>query len=202
MSGFIDLAGSKFGRWTAIRVYEKRPNRDGGTRVFWECRCDCGNVRSVDAASLKSGHSKSCGCIKKEGRRTLPRGVPERNLVLRTYRKNAELRSLEFSLTMEQFTELTQQDCFYCGAKPDKSVRGRGFDGNYTYNGVDRVDNSIGYVLENCVSCCERCNRAKGTMSEDELADWVVKVYHRFAASKKFWNGIYMEFDEKLSPSI
>lgn len=190
----IDLTGKKFGRWTAIKIAGKRPNGDGGTRIFWECRCECGNIRNIDGASLKSGHSKSCGCLRKEGRRIFPHGIPEQKYLLRMYKRNAEARGLDFLLTKEQFASLIERDCYYCGIKPGTLVKAKGYSGKYAYNGVDRVDNSVGYIYSNCVPCCETCNRAKRMMSEDEFAEWIVRAYRHFAANKKFWSGIYFEF--------
>ena len=57
-----DLAGQRFGKLTAVRPTDKR--QEGS--VVWECKCDCGNTSFVTAASLKSGNTKSCGCLKRE----------------------------------------------------------------------------------------------------------------------------------------
>ena len=56
-----DLSGKKFGRWTVIERDDNR--RD---KVFWKVRCECGTESSVEAHSLKSGNSKSCGCYASE----------------------------------------------------------------------------------------------------------------------------------------
>ena len=49
-----DIAGKKFGNWTAgSHVY-------GGN---WRCRCDCGKTALVPSGRLLSGKSKSCGCL-------------------------------------------------------------------------------------------------------------------------------------------
>jgi hypothetical protein len=56
----LDLAGQKFGRLIAIRV----SRRDKYRQNVWECICDCGNTAEVKASSLKSGHTRSCGCLK------------------------------------------------------------------------------------------------------------------------------------------
>lgn len=53
-----DLAGLKFGRLT---VLERADNK--GRYTVWRCRCDCGNVCVVTGNSLKSGRTKSCGCL-------------------------------------------------------------------------------------------------------------------------------------------
>jgi hypothetical protein len=57
----IDLTEKKFGRLLVIE-------RSGhiGTGRAWKCVCDCGNVRLVTSGALKSGHSKSCGCLQRE----------------------------------------------------------------------------------------------------------------------------------------
>lgn len=54
--------GERYGRLVAIRPTEQR----GGNSVMWECQCDCGNTLLVRATGLKSGHTTSCGCAKRE----------------------------------------------------------------------------------------------------------------------------------------
>lgn len=56
-----DLIGQKFGRLTVIK---RVPNKN--KKVCWKCRCDCGNVVIVDAGSLLSGNTKSCGCLRQQ----------------------------------------------------------------------------------------------------------------------------------------
>lgn len=58
-----DLTGKSFGKLTVIG----RGKTDPKTRhVYWECRCDCGEVTSVDALRLRNGTTKSCGCLRDE----------------------------------------------------------------------------------------------------------------------------------------
>lgn len=54
--------GDRFGRLTAIRPTEKRSAK----AVIWECLCDCGETVFVRTTSLTSGHTISCGCVKRE----------------------------------------------------------------------------------------------------------------------------------------
>jgi len=56
-----DLTGLRFGRLLVEKfAYIKR-------RCYcWICRCDCGNKKVVYGYSLKSGNTKSCGCLHKE----------------------------------------------------------------------------------------------------------------------------------------
>ena len=56
-----DLAGNKCGRLSVIRELARNP-----IHVFWVCQCDCGNVVAVREDNLKSGNTKSCGCLRQE----------------------------------------------------------------------------------------------------------------------------------------
>jgi hypothetical protein len=57
VTAFIDLAGHKFGRLTAIK-YEGN--------AMWKCNCVCGNSSTVYRGDLRAGRTKSCGCLKNE----------------------------------------------------------------------------------------------------------------------------------------
>lgn len=63
MGKFIDLTGQKFGRLTVLYRGEKVKH---GRSIKWYCLCDCGNYCWVSSNSLRTGNSKSCGCLKKE----------------------------------------------------------------------------------------------------------------------------------------
>lgn len=62
MGNTIDISGMKFGR---LHVIERAENTNDG-RARWRCRCDCGNEAVVIGKLLRSGHTKSCGCLNKE----------------------------------------------------------------------------------------------------------------------------------------
>lgn len=57
MSRFIDRAGQKFGKLTALSLAPKR-----GRHTMWRCRCECSTRTIVSGDNLKSGHTTSCGC--------------------------------------------------------------------------------------------------------------------------------------------
>ena len=62
MGKAIDLTGQKFGRLTVIKTVGK--TKSGGYR--WLCQCDCSHYVSVDGYDLRTGHTKSCGCLRIE----------------------------------------------------------------------------------------------------------------------------------------
>ena len=194
MSAFIDISGQRFGRLVAIKVAGRKSRPNGRTSVLWECRCDCGNIHVTTRTDLYK--AKSCGCSHIEQARKMgkakqkPYGYTARNKLMRKYEAQARYRNLEFILSSEQFSEITKRACYYCNKEPSQVIKFRGCNGEYVYNGIDRVDNLKGYTIENCVPCCGTCNKAKMSMTENEFADWVVRVYHNFAAIKKFFFGI------------
>ena len=55
------MNGKKFGRLTIIE--EKRNEKN---HIYYICKCDCGNIKSVNKSNLISGRTKSCGCYQKE----------------------------------------------------------------------------------------------------------------------------------------
>jgi HNH endonuclease len=56
-----DLTGKTFGRWTVLSRAENH-----GYQAYWNCRCECGTEKSVCATALRTGGSKSCGCLRDE----------------------------------------------------------------------------------------------------------------------------------------
>ncbi len=103
-----------------------------------------------------------------------------RRRVLKSYKCAAERRDLPFKLTEEYFFHLTKQNCFYCGIEPGRVRKNRARiktnEDSYTYNGIDRMDNSKGYVMDNVCPCCTDCNRAKQTMTVDQFLAWGARM--------------------------
>ena len=74
-----DLTSQRFGRLVALEPTDKR----SGLSVVWRCRCDCGNVCEVASGNLRSGRTRSCGCLRKENAQARGRerkGVAVRDL--------------------------------------------------------------------------------------------------------------------------
>ena len=73
-----------------------------------------------------------------------------------------------FELGEDLFRQLLAQACRYCGQPA---------------GGIDRVNSSVGYTVENSAPCCSTCNVAKSNMSALDFRAWVERV-HSFWASK------------------
>ena len=59
---FKDITGQKIHRLTFLEFVGRNENRN----ARWKVRCECGTVFEVTASSVKSGQTKSCGCIRRE----------------------------------------------------------------------------------------------------------------------------------------
>jgi hypothetical protein len=66
----IDITGRRFGRLVALRSLGKGPY----WQLHWECRCDCGRLVSVNKNNLIHGHTRSCGCLRRERMKNLNHG--------------------------------------------------------------------------------------------------------------------------------
>lgn len=60
-SKFEDISGNKYGKLTVLRML--KPHEKVRKGYSWLCQCDCGKIVHGNANKLKSGHTKSCGCL-------------------------------------------------------------------------------------------------------------------------------------------
>ena len=66
-----------------------------------------------------------------------------------------------------------------CECGGTKNVAGSQYlNGDYLYNGLDRVDNNKGYFEDNVVPCCGVCNKMKGTMKQEEFLNLIFQIYN------------------------
>ena len=171
---FEDITGQTFGRLTAI----ERVNSDRNGNTQYRFVCSCGSEIIALSGNVRTGKTQSCGCLQIENYENskLESGIANRNRVWRQYKNNAKLKGLEFSILIEDFEEASQQLCFYCGDPPTKEQKDKSSNGGFVYNGIDRIDNSKGYTLDNVVSCCWNCNRMKGNMTFEEFINHIHKI--------------------------
>lgn len=64
---------------------------------------------------------------------------------------------------------------FNCGSEYSNIYIRKKYN-TFKYNGIDRVDNSKGYTITNCVTCCKTCNSAKSNMTTSNFLEWINKL--------------------------
>ena len=177
MAERVNLVGRRFIRLVVLEEAEKKARQ---THRMWKCQCDCGNITIVSQTHLLSGHTTSCGCLRVDHT-----AVPDAGLrsLMQRYKNGASKRGIEWTLTKEQFKTLTSSPCYYTGRLPRKEHRCFGVlwrearnrppreGGVYVFNGIDRLDSTKGYTVENCVTACAEANLAKQSLSHDEFLD-------------------------------
>lgn len=171
-----DLSGRRFERLVVLHAGVTRK----GHRT-WECRCDCGKVTVVRTSDLNAGKSLSCGCYNRERTSESKRiGTPQEAIyrqALRSLKHGAKSRGLRIDVSDAQLLQLQQLPCYYCGHSDTRCTRTHAIRVCVHCSGVDRVDNTLGYVEGNCVPCCRLCNQAKMDLTIDEFFAWVRRVY-------------------------
>ena len=160
-----DFSGLKNNNLTAIKYSHTLKKI-----TYWVCECKCGNKKTIKINKVfsKNTTTKSCGLCK----------VKSQNLafdsVYSRYIKGALSRNLIFDLSKEDFKSITLKNCFYCGIEPKKIFKTK--NSHYVYNGIDRKNNNIGYVIENSLTCCTMCNKSKRDVDYDIFINWIKKL--------------------------
>ncbi len=91
-------------------------------------------------------------------------------------------RDLLWSIADDTAQDLIIKDCHYCGCQSKAITKPNNKFCVVGLNGLDRIDSSLGYTVENCVPCCTNCNRAKAQMSLDAFREWLQKAYTHFCS--------------------
>lgn len=193
------MIGQRFGRLTVLQ-YVPAPRKTAYRGRWVLCTCECGAVKPARVADLKSGGTKSCGCygreqaakaLKRNNKHFItgyqkPPGMSELRQRINHYKCNARPRGLSWELPDDVALRLMTSACHYCGAPPTMKARrvpARQVAAPTLFNGLDRVDNALGYTVANTVPCCRTCNHMK---SDRTVSQWFEHMSAVFAHSWKF----------------
>lgn len=155
----------------ALEKFFKEPNIEFDT---------CDDCRTYDAGKYKRRRQKNPERLRENKRKSKKRVRARSPLRIKRedYREGAKKRGYEFHLTEEQTYELFKSPCFYCNQFNAIGI-----------NGIDRVNNSVGYTIENCVGCCSHCNAAKSKYHIHQYVNLCkcVASYQETGSSFWFW---------------
>lgn len=175
-SKYQNLEGQRFERLLVVALAYRGPQ---GGKTKWQCRCDCGKDVIVSGESLGTGQTKSCGCKRSDVMRkvVLASRRPDFQVrrVMKDYLASSKDRGHEFGLEFETFKTLILSNCVYCGTEPRMTLH-RYRHTPFRYNGIDRIDNGLGYIPGNVVSCCTICNRAKLNLTHGDFMRWAKRL--------------------------
>lgn len=146
MAELINLNGERFGRLTVI----SRSGSDRRGEALWVCKCDCGERAIIRGNKLRTGHTKSCGCLSKE-------------VSGKTHRKHGMEGTRLYNIWINM-----KSRCKYEGNLEFKDYGGRGItfckewesfepfmkwaleNGYECTLSIDRIDNERNYEPSNC----------------------------------------------------
>lgn len=165
-----------------LRSYESNPRKfcsrsclsahARGSQVCGPCGCRINKPLS----HRRKYCSKACQAI---GMR-LDAGKATRNEVVARYIRHAEERDLTWALTDAQVDELFSANCHWCDEPPSNIGKRKRNNGDFKHSGIDRVDNTLGYISSNVVSCCFVCNSMKRDFPESLFLDRVRRIARRW----------------------
>lgn len=149
--------------------------------------CECGKITTPRVERVFNGETKSCGCYStelaseriKKVSCVKPNNQAAFNKIYNSYRSGAKRRSLDFELDVDYFKKIVDSDCSYCGEPPSRESKTKG--GIYYYNGIDRVDNTKGYLKGNCTPCCTDCNFFKSSKNSEEFVEKIYKIFQNLS---------------------
>lgn len=147
-----DLSGKVFTRWTVVSIVPFEERRDAG-RVLWNCVCECGIKGLVDSHGLKSGQSKSCGCLAREiaSETKTIHGMTKTP----TYSTYAKMKERCLNKHDKSYPSWGGRGITICDRWLEPN--GKGFQNFYEDMGekpegssIDRIDNNGNYEPSNC----------------------------------------------------
>ena len=149
-------------------------------RPYYRFQCVCGKIGEAVRLKIIKGHTRSCGCrrakVHQPKNTTLPPKNSVENKVMWYMIYDANKRGIDFKLNKNYFTKLITSPCFYCGINHISQTTFKGQ--TLSHNGIDRIDSSLGYVINNVRPCCKICNLAKNRMSDKDFLAWIKLAYN------------------------
>jgi hypothetical protein len=164
---------------------DKYSHKDKRWRKWYHFKCDCGTERLLMGSAVTSGNTKSCGCYAKIARQKqrLPNNLGVIRQIILGYKRHARDRNIEYNLSEEDVINIISKNCYYCDLPPSNIKKTKNHTG-YSYSGIDRIDSSKHYTKDNCVACCDKCNKSKLAYTTEDFLSWVERVYNHSIRDK------------------
>lgn len=170
------LPGLLIDKWTVLSSpFLKVNSKSTRKNSYVNVKCVCGEHKSIKARSLINGTSTGCGrCGNRYTRTDAQLKETSVKNIYRDYKDNAKVRDYNFDLSLDEVKKLIYQKCFYCNSPPSNAKKNK--HTVVLYNGIDRLENTIGYHASNCVPCCSICNTMKLDHSASDFLEHIQKI--------------------------
>lgn len=151
-------------------------------KLRWEVRCKCNNLFKPNTQDLRKrierGRLLCESCL---------RSKDDENYFwenrFAVFTGNARKRKIDCQISLDQFVEISNMDCHYCGQQPQLRVQKRQDKRRRSVTGfassIDRMNSSLPYINDNSVPACDLCNRMKSDDSIDEFLSRMKRIAER-----------------------
>lgn len=150
MNHIKDLTGKRFGR---LVVIEREAANDKFRYSQWRCLCDCGSQTIARSGSLRSGHTTSCGCLRRDNMIKLGYDRKKYDSDSRLYHIWQGMRSRCFNANHKRYMDYGGRGITVCEEWENdfqafyEWAIANGYDDKLS---IDRIDNDKGYSPDNC----------------------------------------------------
>lgn len=168
---YNDLTNLKFGKITVLSLEKRNKEFNNKRGHLYKCECnDCKKIYFFHSTTLKRKGFKGCRCNNDPC-------LSSKRYWYRVYKSNAKKRNLIFDLSFEKFISLCQSPCYYTGLINTITINKNDLSGIWKCNGIDRVDNTKGYIEGNIVPCSKQINKMKGNLNHLEFLSLCTLVH-------------------------
>lgn len=191
----LDLTGASKGAIEVFRLVEKDSREPRYDKYEIKCH-NCGKVQIVRRRYITRNGRTRCGC---EGKEKALAKFTDRWTDPSTARDRAEIAFLDkyqrkpgWELSRQEALEIGRSNCIYCGSEPSNEQafvrvsqgKKHRIKCGEKFNGIDRIDSSIGYRKSNVVPCCIQCNKAKLDYPLKDFLSWVSRVHKTISTTE------------------
>lgn len=175
--------GEQYNRLTAVCLDHIGKHN----RSYFVFKCSCGKEKVILGSLVKSGNTKSCGCLSREIKlnKRISLHHSEITAVILGYKRHAIARGFSWSLNRKFVEDIISKPCFYCGTSPSNTkITKNTLSDGLKYSGIDRLDSGKDYTEGNVVPCCKICNYAKSNLSLKQFHNWAIQIGQKAMAEQ------------------
>lgn len=145
----MDLTGKRFGKLLVIEKTNEKSKNNGEYK--YKCKCDCGKEILVRGSNLKSGNSKTCGCVRIMSNSPISRGRRKNNIRLYNIYQNMKQRC--YDKKCKEYKHYGGRGIIICNEWKNDFLTFYDWSLKNGYSNelsIDRIDNNGNYEPINC----------------------------------------------------